>query len=40
MAYVHRLPSVEYVNCTRSISLAIVPIHLEYTGGFHRILKD
>ena len=35
-----RLPSVEYTNCTRSISFAIDPIHLEYTGGFHRILKD
>ena len=37
MAYVRRLPSVEYTNCTRLISLAIDPIHLEYTGGFHRI---
>ena len=33
MAHVRRLRSVEYANCTRSVSFAIDPIHLEYTGG-------
>ena len=37
MAYVRRLLSVEYTNCSRSISFTFDPIHLEYTGGFHRI---
>ena len=40
MAYVRRLPSVEYANYSRSVSLTIDPIHLEYTGGSHRIFED
>ena len=40
MAYVRRLPSNEYANCSRSISFTFNPIHLEYTGGFHRIFED
>ena len=33
MAYVRRLPRVEYVKCSRSISLTLDPIHTEYTGS-------
>ena len=33
MAYVRRLPSLEYAHCSRSISLTLYPIILSTLGG-------